>query len=237
MTRLLVSVRSAGEALAALESGADLIDVKEPARGSLGRADQLVVQEILRAVAARRPVSAALGELLDVEPPLSGIEPLAAELAYVKIGLAGCGLDHHWPEKWRARLDAFPISVGRVAVVYADYVAAAAPPPQTILDHAVTHRCAAVLVDTWRKGHGGLVDYWTRDEIADFTHAARRQSLLTVLAGGLTPAAIQQILPLNPDYIAVRGAACAGDRAGALDATKVRRLKQSLNRRGRHAPI
>ena len=37
-TQLLVSVRSPAEALAALEGGAALIDVKEPARGSLGRA-------------------------------------------------------------------------------------------------------------------------------------------------------------------------------------------------------
>ena len=35
----LVSVRSPEEALAALEGGADLIDVKEPSRGPLGAAD------------------------------------------------------------------------------------------------------------------------------------------------------------------------------------------------------
>ena len=36
---LLVSVRSAAEALSALAGGADVIDVKEPNRGSLGAAD------------------------------------------------------------------------------------------------------------------------------------------------------------------------------------------------------
>ena len=36
--QLLVSVRSAEEARAALEGGAALIDVKEPSRGSLGSA-------------------------------------------------------------------------------------------------------------------------------------------------------------------------------------------------------
>ena len=36
---LLVSVRSAAEALAALAGGADVIDVKEPNQGSLGAAD------------------------------------------------------------------------------------------------------------------------------------------------------------------------------------------------------
>jgi uncharacterized protein (UPF0264 family) len=62
---LLVSVRSAAEAEAALAGGAALIDVKEPARGSLGRADEAVIRAVLGAVAGRRPVSAALGELAE----------------------------------------------------------------------------------------------------------------------------------------------------------------------------
>ena len=38
MTGLLVSVRSASEARVALAAGVDVIDVKEPNRGSLGAA-------------------------------------------------------------------------------------------------------------------------------------------------------------------------------------------------------
>src|SRR5690242_18461623 len=63
LMKLLVSVRSAAEAQAALTGGASLIDVKEPARGSLGRADAATLTDVLRMVAGRRPVSAALGEL------------------------------------------------------------------------------------------------------------------------------------------------------------------------------
>ncbi len=65
MTQLLVSVRSAAEAEAALAGGAHVIDVKEPSRGSLGRADDATIDEVVRVVAGRRPVSAALGELHD----------------------------------------------------------------------------------------------------------------------------------------------------------------------------
>ena len=43
MMDLLVSVRSAEEAASALEGGAALIDIKEPVRGSLGRADANVI--------------------------------------------------------------------------------------------------------------------------------------------------------------------------------------------------
>ena len=83
MTRLLVSVRSADEALQAVAAGVDLVDVKEPSRGSLGRADWSQTLAILRAVAGRRPVSAALGELVDdhstlpVEAPSERAQPAA----------------------------------------------------------------------------------------------------------------------------------------------------------------
>ena len=54
MTRLLVSVRSAAEAEAALSGGASVIDVKEPTRGALGRADDAVIADVVRSPAGRR---------------------------------------------------------------------------------------------------------------------------------------------------------------------------------------
>ena len=49
--RLLVSVRSPEEALAAIEGGADILDGKEPTRGSLGMANIEIVAAIARQVA------------------------------------------------------------------------------------------------------------------------------------------------------------------------------------------
>ena len=63
MTGLLVSVRSAAEARAALLGGADLIDVKEPLRGSLGAADADRLREISEVVSGQLTLSAAWGEL------------------------------------------------------------------------------------------------------------------------------------------------------------------------------
>lgn len=63
--QLLVSVRNAEEAVQAADSGADIIDVKEPEFGSLGFAGGATIREVVDAVAGRIPVSAALGECLD----------------------------------------------------------------------------------------------------------------------------------------------------------------------------
>src|SRR5262245_1743855 len=50
---LLVSVRSVAEAMVALGAGVDLLDVKEPSRGALGRADWHVIADVARCAAAR----------------------------------------------------------------------------------------------------------------------------------------------------------------------------------------
>src|SRR5205823_7974852 len=117
MAELLVSVRSVPEAEAALAGGAQLIDVKEPARGSLGRADAATVAAVVRQVAGRRPVSAAGGELL--EPPAS---LNTSGVSYVKWGLSGC----RSLADWRARLqaaagDLHGSGCHAVAVAYADW--------------------------------------------------------------------------------------------------------------------
>ena len=55
----LSACASADEARIALAGGADVIDVKEPRRGSLGAADAEVVADVVEVVGGRVPVSMA----------------------------------------------------------------------------------------------------------------------------------------------------------------------------------
>ncbi|MEX0613582.1 MAG: (5-formylfuran-3-yl)methyl phosphate synthase, partial [Pirellulales bacterium] len=105
---LLVSVRSAAEALAALAGGADVIDVKEPARGSLGAADATTMASVVRAVNGRVAVTAAIGELTELMG--KKIEPIPAGVSLFKIGLAGCQFLSNWRSHW---LDAMRIASRR----------------------------------------------------------------------------------------------------------------------------
>ncbi len=113
--RLLVSVRNAEEAIAACLGGADIIDVKEPLNGSLGRASAEVMESIAasladcaadrvptaseammqEAVATKRPLSLALGE---VDEWLGDSGSLSLQMQsvvassrprYLKLGLSG----------------------------------------------------------------------------------------------------------------------------------------------------
>ena len=89
--RLLVSVVDADEARLAVDAGVDIVDVKNPAEGSLGAPGPGVIERVREVVPPERPVSAAIGDL----PGLPGTAALAAlgaarcGAAYVKVGLWG----------------------------------------------------------------------------------------------------------------------------------------------------
>ncbi len=234
MTGLLVSVRDAAEARLAVEAGVDLVDVKEPRRGALGRADVATIRQVVATVERCSvdrsvPISIALGEL--TEFPATTELPQFERIQFAKIGLAGCAQYDDWPQRWAAAFDLLPATVGRVAVIYADWQAAGSPHPDEILDAARQLNCVAALVDTFDKSSGGLVEHWSLEQVEQFIGSARDLGLLAVIAGGLTLASAAAIVSLSPDYVAVRGAACAGRRWDAIDRQRVEQLA-SLVRRG-----
>ncbi len=222
MASLLVSVRSATEARAAVEGGAGFVDVKEPARGPLGRADYHVWAEVRAAVPHGTPMSVALGELNEWR----GDAPERAwfhGFAFRKLGLAGAG--PRWAEAWARLRREWGDGPSWVAVVYADWQAADAPPPEHVLDAALaSDDCAGVLIDTWDKSRPSPVDLsWSR-----WFDRARRGGRLTALAGGLDVSAILRLAQLRPDVVAVRGAACAnGDRDAEVQAERVAELARA----------
>jgi uncharacterized protein (UPF0264 family) len=219
---LLVSVRSVAEAEAALAGGAALIDVKEPARGALGRADPATVAAVVRFVAGRRPVSAALGELLDAEHPLTG------GLSFVKWGLAGYGRRPDWSRdlaRAMVRVRQWEDTCQVVPVAYADWHRADAPPPAEVAAFAREHSCGAYLLDTWGKDGTTLLDWLTVAEVSTLCRLAGRR---VALAGSLGPPELADLRAVLPTWFAVRGAACRGGRQGTVDRDQVRRLVELL---------
>jgi (5-formylfuran-3-yl)methyl phosphate synthase len=237
MTQLLVSIRSAAEAEVALRGGASLIDVKEPAHGSLGRASDSTLADVVRAVAGARPVSAALGELVDMfgdEPPPAGLS-----LSYVKWGLAryqGRGESVWQCELAGAmrRLTEHSPSCRAVAVAYADWRRARAPAPEEVCSFAIAHPVGAFLLDTWGKDGSTLLDWLSVRDIEQLRARCRVAGVPMALAGSLGAEEIRKLLPLHPDWFAVRGAVCQGRQRGAtIDEGKVRQLVALLSKPGR----
>jgi (5-formylfuran-3-yl)methyl phosphate synthase len=231
LSALLVSVRSDAEAGIALAGGAELIDIKEPRLGSLGRAAPAVIRAVADRVAGRCPVSAALGELRDSPPP-----PDLPGLAFAKWGLSGCAGQPEWQRHLaragdqlrRANRDCRP-----VAVAFADWERARAPSPADVWQFALDHGWDVLLLDTWRKDGSTLLDWLPLSELARLRELSLRAGIRVAFAGSLGPEEMRVLLPLRPDWFAVRGAVCRGSRReGEIHGPSVRQLVEWLQGSG-----
>jgi uncharacterized protein (UPF0264 family) len=231
LATLLVSVRSADEARAAVSGGASFIDVKEPRFGSLGRADVSVWRQVRSAVPVSIPVSVALGELNEWSNLQPGAIPASAwaGIAFRKLGLSAASPD--WRERWRdlrQELSSLsPAGPGWIAVIYSDWQRARSPDPSSVIDTAIEiDDCQGLLIDTWDKSHGTNIDRtWERP-----IQRIRKAGRLLALAGALDVDAIVRLRALKPDIFAVRGAACQrGDRLAPIDPDRVAILARAVD--------
>jgi (5-formylfuran-3-yl)methyl phosphate synthase len=234
--RLLVSVRSAAEVAVAVAGGADIVDAKEPARGSLGAVDAMALGAIAKALPDWMPLSVALGDLHDPADgasaltSLEGITRRPREL-YVKVGLAGIGEAAAARAVLGAVVDAAraaPLRPAVVAVGYADHDLARALPRDVVSRLAAEAGASGVLLDTWRKDGRDMFAWAGPPEIQHWLELSRRQGLVTALAGSLSVDGVREAARLRPEIIGVRGAACDGGRSGVVNEARVRRLATAI---------
>jgi uncharacterized protein (UPF0264 family) len=223
--RLLVSVRDAEEAAAAIAGGADIVDAKEPAAGALGAVSLGMLQAIARQVGGGHPFSAALGDAADEESvrELAGAF-VAAGADFVKVGLAGT-TDY---ERARVMLASAAAAAGRrrvVAVAYADHWRAGSLSAADVLRVAASLRLGGVLLDTADKQGAGLRGVMTSFALAEWIEAAHRHGLVAAIAGKLTADDIAVLRSTGADILGVRGAACDGGRAGQVSTDRVSLLR------------
>jgi uncharacterized protein (UPF0264 family) len=236
--RLLVSVRSGGEVGAAIEGGAEIIDAKEPTRGSLGAVDAAALALIAKAVPDGMPLSIALGDHATPDAAARAMDLLRAVVhrpgqLYVKIGLAGVVEPSTARSVLRAAVGAARSSAlgpGVVAVAYADHRLAETIAPQLVLDAAAEAGAFGVLMDTRSKDGRPIFAWATRSDLGQWLEEARNRGLLSALAGSLALDDMDVVSALDPDVVGVRGAACEHGRAGVVSARLVRQLSAALHR-------
>jgi (5-formylfuran-3-yl)methyl phosphate synthase len=228
--KLLVSVVDAAEARLAVAGGVDVVDVKNPAEGSLGAPAPGVIAAVRDVLPAGLPLSAALGDL----PALPGTAALAALGAarsgadYVKLGLWGPSSVPEAMAVLRAARAAVDAATRVVAVAYAD--AARVPsgplPPSELVAAAREAGVDGCLLDTAVKDGRRLLEWLDQDALARFAADAHQAGLEVALAGELRAEDLPVVRAAGADIAGVRSAACRdGRRTAALDPERIARLR------------
>lgn len=234
--RLLVSVVAFDEVAAALAGGADVVDVKNPAEGSLGAPSLALLKAVRAQVRAPHWLSVALGDA----PHLPGTMAFAAAGAaacgadYVKLGLLGSSRRERALELLSAVRRATAETNPRtrlVAVAYADAGRVGALQPRELPAIARAAGVHGIMLDTAIKDGTSTFTAMSEAAVADFLSEGRRLGLMTALAGSLSPADLSRVRSLEVDLVGVRGAACDGGRSGTVSAARVQELKAALGLR------
>ncbi len=237
--KLLVSVRDQKEAKIVCESGVvDLLDLKEPSRGSLGAVSQKVAREIGEYVNQQRldqnttgttptplplpRLSLAFGELADPGHQELFDSNTLRHFDYAKIGLSHCGSTPGWQDRWLEWAERVAKFAAPVAVAYADPMQCQAPPIEQVARLAIQANVPYFLIDTWQKDGRHLFDHLNVQQLNDLVAPLRDRQIQIALAGTLTADERQSILAVTPDVVAVRGAVCSrGDREQSIDEKKI----------------
>lgn len=172
MTLMLASVRCLAEAHIALESGADLIDLKEPSRGALDHAD---VRICVQAIAGRRPVSATIGDLPAMAPMEMSVavERMAATgVDYIKISFFA----HARALDCVKALSKLAQRARLIAVIFADEAYELA-----LVDALADAGFAGAMLDTAHKTGKILRDWRKRHELEAFVTRERKQNRSSLL--------------------------------------------------------
>jgi uncharacterized protein (UPF0264 family) len=228
--KLLVSVIDGAEARLAVDGGVDVVDVKNPAEGSLGAPAPRAIAQVRAVLPAELPLSVAIGDM----PALPGTAALAALGAvrsgadYVKLGLWGTSTTEDAVAVLRAARDAVDHDAAVIAVAYAD--AARAPsrplPPWQLVTAARRAGVHGCLLDTAIKDGRSLLSWLSADALADLVAEAHGAGLEMALAGELRAEDLAAVRATGADIAGVRSAACRdGRRTAALDPRRIARLR------------
>ncbi len=236
--QLLVSVKNVIEAADAVDAGVDILDIKDPSSGALGKADCRTITEIADRYAQTVPVSIALGELNDVEA--NGL--ITTDWQFAKdIGFAKLGLSHARSDQSLERLENFlgsmPPGISPVIVAYADHELCGSPKPERLLewfqstDDSLSSRIRYFLFDTYTKNPGSnLFSFLTVERLQQLNNKIHRLNLQCVLAGSLTLNELPNVFRVGSDVLGVRGCVCKkGSRVETISAKQIVVLKDAIN--------
>jgi uncharacterized protein (UPF0264 family) len=223
MTGMLASVNSLDEAKRVLAEHVDIIDLKDPASGSLGGLDIKLVKSCVAVVNGQCATSATIGDLpMQPELVFNAVKGMAGTgVNYVKIGFFAGENQVQVIEK----LAPIATRINLVAVLFAD-----THPDFSLIDRLIAAGFRGVMLDTLDKTKGSLTEVMAKIEIERFVDHVKSRHTICGLAGSLKREDIPLLMPCQPDYLGFRGALCEQrERTGQLNVQFVQEIKQAMS--------
>ncbi len=236
--KLLISPSNEREAEEAIAGGADIIDVKNPAEGSLGANFPWVIKKIREITPKRLQVSCTLGEIPNLPGSISLAALGAASLGvdYIKVGLFGIKKSEEAVRLLESVNRAAKECNPRIKVTsagYADAEKIGAIDPMLVPEISKQAKIDVVMIDTYAKDGKTLFDNLPLKKVKSFVDCAHSLGLEVALAGSLRKQDLSVVYDLGADVVGIRGAAClrgnrvSGEITRELVSGLVRTIKQA----------
>ena len=210
MTRMLASVLDAREAEIAFTLGADIIDLKDATRGSLGAVSIETAREAVAVVAQRAETSATLGDPPYDEPALTS---RARALVAAGVDTLKLAVDATALRGLESPLRSLVQDVALVGMLFADE-----EPDFAILPELAAMGFRGAMLDTRDKSRGRLPSHLDPARLEAFCRICREHRLLSGLAGSLEAPDVPRLLLVQPDVLGFRTALCLRhERAASID--------------------
>ncbi len=224
MTGMLASVRSLEEAKLVYQGGADIIDLKEPYDGALGAVPLEEIHRVVDDLWEKCVISATIGDLPADTSKINEkvIQTAETGVDYVKVGMFS---DRHIESSLSNLIHCTNKGISIIAVFFADMDF----DMEMAITAAADARLKGVMLDTARKGSGGLLTHKDIKQLEYFVGRAKQEDLLTGLAGSLTTEDIPSLLDAEPDYVGFRTALCNSKlRTGSLNPQAIQSVREMI---------
>jgi len=223
MTRMLASVKDRAEADVVLRLGADVIDLKDAAKGAMAAVDLATAEAVVAQVGGRRETSVTLGD-----PPYepSALLETARAFAAAKVDYLKAAVEARMLEQCGAALADSAGAAHLIGVIFADEA-----PDFQLLPKLKTQGFKGAMLDTRRKCEGRLLDLVDVSTLERFCSLCRAEGLMSGLAGSLEAPDVPRLLLVRPDVLGFRGALCRNhDRGAGVDPQCVSLIRDLIPR-------
>ncbi len=227
--RLLISIKDLDEAREVMAAGGvDVLDVKNPAEGTLGANVPWVIEAVKGLVGGKMELAASIGDL-EYKP---GTASLAA------YGVARMGIDYITASMFAVKTKEQVIDMasklyktledfgcGLILSGYADWERIGCANPFEYVGELGD--ADIMMLDTAIKDGTNILDFATLDELAEYRDTAHEHGMKVVIAGSIRYPQLPRAAGLKPDFLGFRGIVCEN---GEVKREKVAMLKEELSK-------